>query len=149
MTGKLVVCIGNVARGDDGVAHTVASMLADGECAIDASIAADLEVLAVHALDIALAERIAAASTVIVVDAARRSEPAVDVERVAPTPAETGEHGSTPGALLALADALYGASPAMWLVSVAAPEMPHRVGLSRTAAQAAEAACACVSDLLS
>lgn len=135
MTSDLIIAIGNVARGDDGVAHDVAArLLAHG-------VGADARVLTAVGLDVAMAADVADAARLIVVDASRREAPAVEVSAIAPgTAAHSGHAIDAPG-LLAVTAALYGAAPNALLVSVAAPEMGHGEGLSAVAkAASAEAA---------
>ncbi len=131
MDTPLVICIGNVARGDDGVAHAVGALLGSAQARV---------VLATD-LDVAMAEDVAEASVLVIVDAQRRIAPAVEVEPLAPGPAgaPTG-HAIDAPSLLALAQALYGHAPRALLVSVAAPEMGHGEGLSDTARAASEEA---------
>lgn len=129
--GLLVICIGNTARGDDGVARVVASGLRASGAAI--------HVVEGTALDIAMAEDIANASSVIIVDAEEREGPLVEERALDATPSGLGwSHGISPSALLALAQSLYGASPKASLLTLAAPAMEHVVGLSETARMAAK-----------
>lgn len=139
MSPPLVICYGNVARGDDGVAHRVAGLLGGHP---------ELRVLAVPLLDVGLAAEVAAAPLVVFVDAQRRDAPAVLTTPVEPAPAEPASpHAFTPGALTGLAASLYGAAPVdRFLVSVAAPEMGHGEGLSPTAEAASHEA---ASEVLS
>jgi hydrogenase maturation protease len=139
---RLVVCVGNPARGDDGAGARVAALLESRE---DRS--SHARVLAAHQLDVALAEDVAAASAVVFVDAERRSG-GVEVRRVEPGGGAT-THTITPAALLALAAAIYGAAPAAWLVSVPASEMGHGEILSPTTTAACEDAARVVERLLS
>lgn len=143
MSTILVVCVGNTARGDDGVAHTVASQLALEQ------LPSTTRIISSMGLDIAMAADVAQASFVIMVDAVRRTEPAVTIASVTAAPPSTATgHGIDPSGLLSLAESLYGHLPQAVLVEVAAPEMEHKDGLSRIAqAAAVEAACA-VADLV-
>ncbi len=140
MASALVICVGNTARGDDGVAHRVASLLPTDE---------SVSVLRVHSLDVALAEDVAGVGTVVVVDAERRAGPPVRVERVEPLPpsARTG-HWLDAAGLLALAGTLFDTEPECWLVTVAAQEAGHSERLSPLAERAAHLAAAAVSELL-
>lgn len=135
----LVVCIGNEARGDDGAGAEVARLL-------DGRLPAGARLLAVHQLDVALAADVAAASLVVFVDAERRGG-AVEVRDLAPGGAAT-THSISPGALLALAEALYGASPAARLVSVPASDLGHGTRLSARTLAACEDAAAAVAAVL-
>lgn len=135
----LVICVGNLARGDDGAAHRVAELLAD----------APARVLAAPQLTVEMAEDVAAAAMAVFVDAERRASPPVLVAEVAPshvTPASA--HALDPGGLVALVEALFGPAPRALLVTVAAPEMGHREGLSGTAEAASVEAASAIRALL-
>lgn len=133
----LVICIGNVGRGDDGVAHSVAARL-------DATQA---HIITTHHLDIALAEEVSRARAVIFVDAERRESPLTAETRL--SPGSGGHvHEVGPEGLLGMAEALYGSAPDAWLVTVAAPEMGHGEGLSATAEAASEEAASMVRNIL-
>lgn len=143
MVTPLVICIGNTARGDDGVAHSVARRL--GPHVIDDR----ARVITAMDLDISMAEQIADAGLVVVVDAERRDSPAVRTTQVASGgPAPPSGHGIDASSLLALAEALYGGRPAMWLVSLAAPQMGHSEHLSAVAKHASVEAVPTVLRLL-
>jgi hydrogenase maturation protease len=137
----LVICIGNIARGDDGAAHRVATLLA-------ARLPRNVRLRTARALDVDMAEEAADAGNVVIVDAERRTEPAVAVRPVEPAPAGEYGHALEPGHLLDIAWALYSARPKMTLVTVAAPEMGHTETLSPTAERAAEEAAEVVLGLL-
>ena len=139
MPHPLVICIGNVARGDDGVAHRVAALLEDR---LPAGARARRGAAARRRDG---RRRRATPAPSSIVDAERRDAPAgrrATASRRRP-PASTGTP-SSPGHLLDIACALVrGRARAMMLVTLAAPEMEHGVGLSRTAeAAAAEGAVA-------
>lgn len=152
----LVICIGNLARGDDGVARHVADALKRP------GLPANVDLVSAPQLDVVMAEGMANAGRVIVVDAERRSEPAIKIERIdltgenaAPaTPQGAFPRGSMPGhaldprSLVLLARTLYGSVPAVFLVTVAAPEMGHGEALSATAAAARDEATRSVLALL-
>lgn len=142
MAGPLIICIGNVARGDDGVAHRVAELL-------EASKGLSSErVLRAVDLDIVMAEQVARADVVVIVDAVRREDPAVSTEPLRPGPSRPTGHGIDPPGLLTLARELYGAEPTSWLVAVAAPNMAHGDGLSETAEAASIEAASVVMSLI-
>ena len=143
MVTPLVICVGNIARGDDGVAHAVAQELRDLAERDSAHV-----IVAVD-LDVAMAHDVSRTPLVVLVDAERRDEPPVRVERVtaAGTTRPTG-HGIDAPSLLAIAGALYGSTPVMWLVSVAAPDMGHATHLSHTARAASIEAARAVGDLI-
>jgi len=142
MERPLVICIGNTARGDDGVAHLVAALLHDmpGLCArIEDAVD----------LDISMVTDIAEAQELIIVDAQRREAPLVSVTIMAPEPsgAPSG-HGIDGPTLLALCGRLYDRIPETRLVSVAAPFMEHTTELSETAKAAAGEAAASIAGML-
>lgn len=126
MSETLVICVGNKARGDDGVARRVAARLSG-------ALAGDVDLRSVPQLDIVLAEDVARASLVVFVDAECREAPPVHTDALHPDATTSNAHALQPSGLLALAATLYGAEPQTWLVSVAAPQMGHEEGLSATA----------------
>lgn len=110
----LVVGVGNVLRGDDGVAfQAILRIAADPRCA-------GVMAVARHQLTPELAEEVAAASRFILVDADVATTPGtVRVDRL--SPAGVGEpltHHVAPEGLLALAKLLYGHAPSAWVVRV-------------------------------
>lgn len=127
-----MICVGNTARGDDGVAHEVARLVGVEEPSLSMITATSLDVS--HAPDAARAER------VLVVDACRRTHPLVMVEKVCAAADRPGSHGLSPQGLAAVVRDLYAASPEFLLVSVAAPSMEHHEGLSDVARDAARVA---------
>lgn len=138
----LVICIGNTARGDDGIAHRVARLIA-----ADATKHGATVVTAVG-LDVAMAEDVMKARRLIVVDAERRVEPPVTISAIQPgTAAHSGHSIDAPG-LLAVTASLYGSAPPATLVSVAAPHMGHGATLSAMAKAASEEAAHTVTSLL-
>lgn len=138
----LIICIGNVARGDDGVAHRVAALLRN-------ALPATARIVTAPDLDVAMAADLAVASRLVLVDAERREEPAVSHRALepGPSPRATG-HGIDPQGLLGLTKALYGAVPVTTLWSVAGPEMGHGEALSPTAEAAAQEAAAVIAQYL-
>jgi hydrogenase maturation protease len=142
MKRPLVICIGNEARGDDGVGHAVARALGERGRVTGARI------LTATGLDVAMAEDVAAAELVIVVDAERRSFPDVDVREVREESAPSHPHDVDVPSLLGTARALYGGAPSAWLVTVAAPQMEHGSSLSSTAEAASLEAASAVEGLL-
>ncbi len=140
-----IIAIGNVARGDDGVAHRVlehlGGLLSDEE-------RDGLDQIAVHQLDFGMTADLAETDLVIFIDAERRAEPPVEVADVVPGPGVASLHGVDPEGLLGLAETLYGSAPKGLLVSVAAPLMEHVDGLSPTAEAASEEAASVVRALL-
>ncbi|PKQ15353.1 MAG: hypothetical protein CVT67_10000 [Actinobacteria bacterium HGW-Actinobacteria-7] len=143
MANALIICIGNVARGDDGVAHAVGSRLS-------ATTMDGVVVLSAVDLDVAMAFDVAHADLFVVVDAQRRTEPPVVIEPIpiGSSGRATG-HGMDAPTLLALASSLYDRAPSRALiVSVAAPVMGHGVGLSPVAEAACEEATSVVIDVI-
>ncbi len=140
-----IIAIGNVTRGDDGVAHRVLerleTQLTDAECE-------GLALTAVHQLDFGMTSELAETGFVIFIDAERRGEPAVEVIEVVPGPGVASLHGVDPDGLLGLAETLYGTAPPAFLVSVAAPIMEHVEGLSDIAEAASIEAASVVRALL-
>ncbi len=143
MPSPLVICIGNVARGDDGVAHDVARRL-NGSALLPSG----TRLLEAVGLDVAMATDVAEASLLLVVDAERRDAPAVELRDILPgTAAHSGHAIDGPG-LLAVTEAVYGAAPPTRLVSVAAPVMGHGETLSSTARAASEEAARVIVEVL-
>ena len=140
----LIIAIGNVARGDDGVAHEVAA----GLLGIEPALPDGVRVLTAVGLDIAMAQDVAGCSRLLVVDAQRRDAPLVDVQPIIAGVAAHSGHAIDAPALLAVTLALYGVSPTAALVSVAAPEMGHGEGLSATALKAATEAVAVIRSVV-
>jgi hydrogenase maturation protease len=112
--GTLVVGVGSVLRGDDGVAiGAIPRIAADPRCA-------GVTAVARHQLTPELAELVAAADRFILVDADAVAAPGtVVVRRLTPTGGgEPLTHHVAPEGLLALAQLLYGHAPPAWTVSV-------------------------------
>jgi hydrogenase maturation protease len=127
--GVLVVGYGNPLRGDDGIGWHAARLLASDPRLADA------RVLTHHQLAPELAEDLSRASLVVLVDASAEGEPgSVRVRMVEPRPAApaTWSHHLDPQTLAGLAEALYGATPPMVLVSVTAGSFAEGEGLSST-----------------
>jgi hydrogenase maturation protease len=127
--GVLVVGYGNPLRGDDGVGWHAARLLA-GDPRLDGA-----RVLTHHQLAPELAEEISRASLVVLVDASTEGDPgSVRVRKVEPRPAApaTWSHHLDPKTLAGLAEAIYGATPPMVLVSVCAASFAEGDGLSST-----------------
>ncbi len=111
----LVVGYGNALRGDDGVGWHAADRLAEDPRLTGA------EVLARHQLTPELAQDVANASLVVLVDVHAGGAPgSVQVQRIIPRQdrATAWSHHLDPAGLAGLAGALYGAVPAIFLVSV-------------------------------
>ena len=121
----VVIGYGNTLRGDDGAGPEVAAAVARlGLPGVRA--------LAVPQLTPELAEVLAGARLAVFVDAWMGPKAAgVDVLSVQAVgrPASLG-HTSDPGALLALAEAIYGARPPAWIIRIPASRFPFGAGLS-------------------
>ncbi|HKI36616.1 MAG TPA: hydrogenase maturation protease [Candidatus Baltobacteraceae bacterium] len=125
----LVIGYGNELRRDDGVgprvARTVAAWGVPGVLAV-----------ALPQLTPELAEAVAGASEVFFVDASAGNDTGVRVRPVRPEVEQPLlGHTSSPPALLALAEVLYGRRPRAWLVTVPAPDLDFGEELSSAAAR--------------
>ena len=144
MEDTLIIAIGNVARGDDGVAHAVAAQLEGGP----ESLPYGVRIMTAVGLEVAMADGVAGCRNLLIVDAERREAPAVEVRPlVAGVSAHSGHSIDAPS-LLAVTYALYGVAPRARLVSVAAPEMGHGEGLSAIAKAASLEAAFVIVELL-
>ncbi|MGH4006698.1 MAG: hydrogenase maturation protease [Pseudonocardiaceae bacterium] len=130
----LVIGYGNSLRGDDGAGWHAAAALAG------APWLAGADVLACHQLAPELAEDIAHARLVVLIDACDDGAPpgTVSVRRVEPgyPPVPTCSHNLEPAALVSLAETLYGGSPPMFLVTVTGAFFGYRDRLSPAVRQA-------------
>lgn len=123
MSGALVVGYGSPLRGDDAVGWRVAELLqADPQLS-------GVTVLARHQLTPELAEDVAAADVVVLIDASTEPAGTVSVAPVVPLgPSNPLSHEVTPAALLALAERLYGRVPPAFVLSIGATSFapdPH------------------------
>jgi hydrogenase maturation protease len=128
-SGVLVVGYGNQLRGDDGLGPAAAALLAE-----DPKLHGT-RVLARHQLTPELAADFAEMKLVILIDANVEDEAgAVSVRRVDGTPGpgsgSGSSHHASPADLAALAGELWGASPAVFVVSVGAASLEVGEGLS-------------------
>jgi hydrogenase maturation protease len=116
MSRLLIIGYGNPLRGDDGFGWQAASQL------LDRIADPEIEVMAVQQLTPELMEPISRAGRVVFIDAAASGEPGVLEERtLAPDTAFDSHnftHHSTPGGLLAGAQALFGRAPEATLYTV-------------------------------
>lgn len=125
--GVLVVGYGNPLRGDDGIGWHAARLLATHPRLGDARL------LVQHQLVPELAADVSRASLVVLVDASAEGDPgSVRVRKVEPRLAApaTWSHHLDPQTLAGLAEALYGVTPPMVLVSVTAGSFAQGDGLS-------------------
>jgi hydrogenase maturation protease len=126
-SGILVVGYGNPLRGDDGLGSDAAALLAEDPRLRGA------QVLVRHQLTPELASDFADASLVILIDVNVLDEAgAVSVRRLdqAPSSGSGSSHHASPADLAALARELWGASPAVFIVSVGAASLDVGEGLS-------------------
>jgi hydrogenase maturation protease len=137
-----IICIGNLVRGDDGVAHHVADL-------VEGRLPAGASVLRAPQLDLAMADDLTDEDRLVFVDAERRTFPYVEVRPVEPEPHGEYGHSLSAGNLLEIAWALYSSRPQAWMVTVAAPDMEHTDELSRTAEAASQEAASVVLELAS
>ena len=128
--GVLIIGWGNPLRGDDGLGWHAATRLAeDGRLA-------GATVLRRHQLTPELAQDVAAANRVVLVDAGVERGPPGTVTVTPVEPERAGRagpplsHHLDPGALAALSQRLYGRVPPMLLVRVAAASFEAGEGLS-------------------
>jgi hydrogenase maturation protease len=131
MTGRsLVVGYGNPLRGDDGIGwHAAAALAADPRLA-------DTDVLTRHQLTPELAEDIATARLAVLIDASLGDTPGcVSIREVAPAPASPApswSHHLRPEDVVGLAQALFGATPQVFLVTVTGAHFGYGTQLSPT-----------------
>lgn len=131
---RLVIGYGNPLRCDDGVGWRVADQLT-------ASVTGDaVRISAAHQLAPEMAEAVSGASEVLFLDAVAAGEPGTwSAAGVAPSGEENLSalvHHLTPAALIALAQALYGAAPRGRIVTVVGEDF----GYGETLSAAVEAA---------
>ena len=114
MTHTLIIGIGNPLRSDDGLGWAVAEQLArdcDAGC----------DIHTVHQLTPELAQWMAAANLVVMIDASREGEPGeVRIRPLSPSvrPGRVGTHYTTPEELAALTAVIYGQCPPVVIVTV-------------------------------
>lgn len=142
MAGAVVIGYGNRLRGDDGVGPRVAAAIGRRR--------PDVRALGVHQLTPELAAVVADAALAVFVDARADGGAGVTVEPTGPDaacPAALG-HVAAPGAVLALAAALYGRCPRAWTVGVPVASLALGDRLSPSGRAAARRAVAAVARLL-
>ena len=111
----LVIGYGNELAGDDGVGRLIAEQLASDPRLAGAEVLSERQLMPELALD---ASR---ATTLILIDANRRSQPGeLTVRPLVPSHGHSAawSHHMTPAAMLALANELYHATPTAFVVSV-------------------------------
>ena len=138
---SLVIGYGSDLRGDDAAGPRVAE-------AVRGWGLAGVEAIAVHQLVPELADPLARARRAIFADAS------ADAIQATMTPLEAGGtpgalgHTGDPGALLAAAEALYGARPEAWLVAVPAVSFELGAALSDVAERGVSEALALIRELV-
>jgi hydrogenase maturation protease len=136
---SLVVTVGNTLRGDDGVAHRVADLL---------GCRPGVEVRRVHQLTPELAEDMAHARTVVLVDADAEAT-AVCLERLTPNPQPAPiTHAMTPNELVMLATRLYGFQGEAYLCHLPGEEFAAGGALTPAAEAGARTAAEKIRHLL-
>ncbi len=146
MARALILACGNPLRGDDGVGWEVAAALKG------MFLSSDIELETAHQLMPEMAERISQAATVIFIDASAAHTPgSVRFERFVASRSVPGAftHELTPPALLALAEALYGRSPARaFVLSVGARSFELNEELSESVRASVPGAVRTILDYL-
>jgi hydrogenase maturation protease len=137
----IVIGCGSRLRGDDGVGPRVAEMVGRRR--------PDVRALPVHQLTPELAAEIAVADIAVFVDARTGGGAGVEITRLSPAASTSSlAHVATPGAVLALAEALYGRSPVAFAVGVPVATLGFGDRLSAAARAGARSALAVVMGLL-
>jgi hydrogenase maturation protease len=141
MTRPLIIGIGNVMRSDDGAGiaavQEVARRFPDALC------------LTVQQLGPELAEQVAAARTVIFVDASVLVR-AVSIQHLRPGQGIIASHVATPEVLLGLCEQLHGARPgAAFLVEIPAEDLGFGETFSDTTARGVHEAVHVITQILS
>ncbi len=146
----LLIACGNSLRRDDGVGWRLAEQ-------VEAWGRPDLEVIAVQQLAPELATRITAARRVLFVDACVPGRPGAGAgPKLEALPAGGSEthcrapalsHGSSPLALLELAERLYGHRPPAWQLLLEARSLGYGTGLSPAVAACLPEALAAIQRL--
>lgn len=138
----LVIGYGNALRRDDGAGTAVAAQLPARR--------PGARILTVPQLVPEIADAIAKAGIVVFVDAGAGRPPGeVTTRRVWPSETPPLGHAMTPGALMALSQALYDRCPPAYLVTIGADDFSIGPGLSDAVAAAVPTAVGTVADLLS
>ena len=141
----LIMGIGNPLRSDDGLGWAVAEQLCqegDTGCAIQA----------VHQLTPELAQPMAGANLVVMIDASREGEPGVlRVHSLTPSPparpGTVGTHHMTPEELAALTAGVYGRCPPVVVVTMTGADFSLGKQLSSIIARGIPRLCAAVRQV--
>lgn len=140
----LIIGIGNPLRSDDGLGWAVAEQLLQ-ECG------ETCDIHMVHQLTPDLAQWIADASQVILIDASREGEPGALCVRplsLSAQPGAIGTHHATPEELAALTTVLYGHCPPIMLVSLTGVDFELGERLSPIITQKLPHVCAQIRHLV-
>ncbi len=108
----LLIGYGNPGRGDDGLGQALAAR-------IEAACLPGVQVLADYQLTVDHAPPVAAADRVVFADALMKSDAPFEFDPV--TARDTGDltsHSLRPGAVLSLAETLFGATPRAWVLGI-------------------------------
>jgi hydrogenase maturation protease len=141
----LIIGIGNPLRCDDGLGWTVAEQLSREECT-------GWDILTVHQLTPELAEWMAAADLVVMIDASREGEPGALRSRcVSPSssarPGAVGTHYTTPEELAALTAGVYGRCPPVVVVTMTGADFSVGEQLSHIVSRGIPRLCAAVRQV--
>jgi hydrogenase maturation protease len=129
--GLLIIGYGNVLRADDGAGVRAVQLLRDRGFAT----------VSEHQLAPELAESIAAARTVIFVDADAGVAPGeIAVSEVVPLATNILEHHATPGALLRLSEVVFGVAPRAFFIGLGGERYDYGDSLSAAAERSVEKA---------
>jgi hydrogenase maturation protease len=142
MTPFLVIGYGNELRGDDAVGPCAARRLAEEGWP-------DVTALAVGQLTPELAAEMQDAAVAVFIDAcADEAEGEVRLRRLEAAAGTGGAHGSDPGWLLALTEALFARRPEAWLLTIPATQFELGAPLSTAARNGLSVAVRRVEDLI-
>jgi hydrogenase maturation protease len=143
MSGILIIAYGNRLRCDDGLAWHVAEKLAQ------LNLSSEVEIIARHQLTPELALPVSQAATVLFIDAARAGVPG----EITSGPLEPQQlssvftHEFSPGAILSVAQELYGRRAEAFAISLCGECFDHGETLSEKVEESLPRAVALVSEL--
>lgn len=143
----LIIGIGNPLRSDDGLGWTVAEQLAREA----GDTGRDCDMHTVHQLTPELAQVMARASLVVLIDASREGKPGelrIRPLSLSAQPGPVGMHHMVPEELAALTAALYGHCPPVVVVSLTGADFGIGEHLSAIVAQSIPLVCAAVRQCL-
>ena len=140
----LIIGIGNPLRSDDGLGWAVAEQLAQDDDA-------GCDIHTVHQLTPELAQWIAAAEVVVMIDASYEGEPGelhIRPVSFSTHPGAVGTHYATPDELAALTTAVYGYCPPVVVVTMTGANFDLGGQLSPIVAQSIPRVCEAVRQIL-